>query len=285
MIGLVQTEEKIIQLAALLHDVGKFWQGAGGRGKHAELSGRFVQGHVPWEGVLGLVSSHHDPSKYGSEGYKPLKTIVCADWLSSGERSELEDEKEEGNRKATPLMSLFSEIDIGKGKPASAQYYPIKKLELDKDIIFPKPLEGRGGKDRLESDYAGLWSGFIEEVDGIKAITDFDAYFNTLYHLLQKYTWCVPSAVWKSKLYENDALKASGNWNGYQHDWHNITITPSVTLRKGQEYRYVIETGSYPQIIHEHEYTDAIGGTITCDKFADVNWKVYTDWIPAIRLE
>ena len=86
------------------------------------------------------------------------------------------------------------------------------------------------------------------------------------------------------KLYENDALKASGTWTGYQHDWQNITLTPSVTLKKGHEYRYVIETGSYPQIIHVHNYTDATGGTITCDKFTDVNGKIYTDWIPAIRL-
>ncbi len=189
-------EEKIIQLAALLHDVGMFWQSAGGGGgKHAELSGRFVQGHVPWDGVVDLISLHHDPTKYESGGYKPLKTIICADWLSSGERRDLSEENEQGEPKATPLMSIFSEIEIGKGQPASALYYPIKKLELDKDIIFPKPLEGRGGKDRLKSDYAGLWGDFVEEVDGIKGLTDFDAYFNTLYHLLQKYTWCMPSAV------------------------------------------------------------------------------------------
>jgi len=84
---------------------------------------------------------------------------------------------------------------------------------------------------------------------------------------------------------ENGALKASGNWSGYQHDWQNLTITPSVTLKKGREYRYVIETGSYPQIIHVPEYKDATGGTITCDEFTDVNGKIYTDWIPAIRLE
>jgi CRISPR-associated protein Csm1 len=188
-------EEKIIPLAALLHDVGKFWQGAGGGGKHAELSGRFVLDHVPWEGVVELVSLHHDPSKYESGGDRPLKTIICANWLSSGERRELSEEDEQGERKATPLMSIFSDIEIGKGKPASAQYYPIKKLELDKDVIFPKPLEGRGGKDRLKADYAGLWGDFVEEVDGIKGITDFDSYFNTLYYLLQKYTWCMPSAV------------------------------------------------------------------------------------------
>jgi CRISPR-associated protein Csm1 len=146
-------EEKIIPLAAVLHDVGMLWQGAGERGKQAELSARFVQDHVPWEGAVGWVSSDHDPSKYSSEGYKPLKTIVCADWLSSGEGRELSEEDEQGERKATPLMSIFSKIEIGKGKPASAQYYPIKKLELDKEVLFPKPFRG---KRRRRSTKGGL---------------------------------------------------------------------------------------------------------------------------------
>ena len=86
------------------------------------------------------------------------------------------------------------------------------------------------------------------------------------------------------KLYENDMLIASGTWNGYQDDWHNITITPSVTLLAGHTYDYTIVTGSYPQIIHEQS-KDVIGGTITCTSFVDANGKTYTDWIPAIRLE
>jgi len=87
------------------------------------------------------------------------------------------------------------------------------------------------------------------------------------------------------ELYENDTLIANGTWSGYKDDWHNITITPSVTLWKGHEYRYIIRTGSYPQIIHEHEYKNATGGTITCTQFTDANGKTYTYWIPAIRLE
>jgi len=87
------------------------------------------------------------------------------------------------------------------------------------------------------------------------------------------------------KLYEDDTLKASGNWSGYQHDWQNIAITPAVTLKKGREYRYVIETGSYPQIIHVPEYKAITGGTITCEEFTDVNGRTYDNWIPAIRLE
>ncbi len=199
MIGQVQMEEKITQLAALLHDVGKFWQGAGERGKHAELSRRFIVEHVPeqWQEAASLVSLHHNSPAYRAEEYRALKVIVCADWLSSGERRGLEEDEDKGKRKTTPLKSIFSEIDIGKGKPASAQYYPVHKLELEKDVIFPKPLDGRGGEDWLKADYDGLWKDFVKEVESIKAITDFDAYFNTLYHLLQKYTWCVPSAVWK----------------------------------------------------------------------------------------
>ncbi len=192
-------DEKIIQLSALLHDIGKFWQGVGEKGKHSELSSMFIQEYVPeqWHGAAGIVAKHHDPEARKSGEYKPLKTIVCADWLSSGERRGLVEDEDKGERKATPLMSIFSEINIGKGTPGPAQYYPIHKLELDKEVIFPKPLEGKKGEDRLKGDYTGLWTDFVKEVESIKVITDFDAYFNTLYYLLQKYTWCVPSAVWK----------------------------------------------------------------------------------------
>jgi parallel beta-helix repeat protein len=86
------------------------------------------------------------------------------------------------------------------------------------------------------------------------------------------------------ELYENGNLIASGTWNGYVGDWHNITITPPVTLLTGHMYNYTIVTGSYPQIIHVKS-KDVTGGTITCTKFTDANGKEYNDWIPAIRLE
>ncbi len=191
-------EENIIRLASLLHDIGKFWQGTGETGNHAELSLRFIQNYVPdqWQGAAGIVALHHDPSKYTSSGYKPLKTIICSDWLSSGERRKKQEDEERGERRGTPLKAIFCEIDIGKGDLPPARYYPIKKLDLKEEVIFPKPLEGEG-EDRLKKDYIALWNEFVDEVERIKEVNDFDAYFNTLYHLLQKYTWCVPSAVWK----------------------------------------------------------------------------------------
>jgi hypothetical protein len=85
------------------------------------------------------------------------------------------------------------------------------------------------------------------------------------------------------ELYENTTVIASGTWNGYQEDWHNLTITPSVILQAGHTYNYTIITGSYPQIIHAKS-KDVTGGTITCTSFVDANGKRYNELIPAIKL-
>ena len=58
----------------------------------------------------------------------------------------------------------------------------------------------------------------------------------------------------------------------------------SFILEEGKKYNYVIKTGSYPQIIHEHS-KNVTGGEIICTKFMDANGEIYDDWIPAIRLE
>ncbi|MEA2074696.1 MAG: DUF3344 domain-containing protein [Euryarchaeota archaeon] len=86
------------------------------------------------------------------------------------------------------------------------------------------------------------------------------------------------------ELFENDDLIVNGTWSGYMGDYHNISLNRTLTLKKGVIYNYTIKTGSYPQIIHEHEYKNATGGTITCTKFVDANGKEHNDWIPAIRL-
>jgi CRISPR-associated protein Csm1 len=81
-------EERMIRLAARLHDIGKFWQGTGERGKNAGLSSRFIQEHVPEQGpgAAGIVARHHDPKARRSDEFKALKTIVCADLFFSDSR-------------------------------------------------------------------------------------------------------------------------------------------------------------------------------------------------------
>ena len=82
----------------------------------------------------------------------------------------------------------------------------------------------------------------------------------------------------------NATLDVNATWKGYVGDYHNISFD-KFTLVANETYNYTIRTGSYPQILHTDELEVASGaGTITCDKFIDVNGKVYYNWIPAIRL-
>ena len=88
---------------------------------------------------------------------------------------------------------------------------------------------------------------------------------------------------------EGSKLIARGTWDGYQKDWHNITLhnetngASYVTLLQDHKYNYVICTGSYPQIIHTQPLTNEYGN-ITCTQFTGANGEIYNDWIPAIRL-
>ena len=82
---------------------------------------------------------------------------------------------------------------------------------------------------------------------------------------------------------ETDNVDGQGNWSGYPGDYHNVTISPALTLLQGHTYNYTIETGSYPQIVHAKS-KPVTGGNITCTEFTDTNGKDYENWIPAIRL-
>ncbi|WP_042685116.1 type III-A CRISPR-associated protein Cas10/Csm1 [Methermicoccus shengliensis] len=196
-------EYELVLLAALLHDVGKFWQRTGEQGAHQQLGGRFIHQYIPpqWQGCAGIISKHHDVSAYLSEGYNPLKIVITADWLSSGERKNLNNE-ESANVVNTPLISVFPEIRKSQSKnrdiSPSEYCYPLKKLEIRYDVLFPVPKE-QYPKRQLSHEYKELWSEFVREVSKIKEVSEFEVYFNTMYYILQKYTWCIPSAVWKSR--------------------------------------------------------------------------------------
>jgi hypothetical protein len=85
------------------------------------------------------------------------------------------------------------------------------------------------------------------------------------------------------RIENNSGWNVTARWGGYSEDWHNITFKESFKLQPGVQYNYTIITGSYPQIIHQHE-ANVTSGTIRCTKFIDANEKTYYDWIPAIIL-
>ncbi|RKY61639.1 MAG: type III-A CRISPR-associated protein Cas10/Csm1 [Candidatus Latescibacterota bacterium] len=203
-----------VALAGLLHDIGKFWQRTGKphpkeftkedygeHGAHAAFSAEFVGRYVP-EGIregLGSVLYHHNPKDLGS------LLIAVSDWLSSGEREEAPESPE-----PLHLRSVFDRIMLRDGPPCPEDewYYPLKPISLDAESIFPRPGEARSTRDEHEE----LWKDFEGEVKLLDGM-GLKEYVETLYHLLMKYTWCVPSAYYRSvpdvSLYDHSRTTAA----------------------------------------------------------------------------
>ncbi len=191
-------EYQTVVLAALLHDVGKFWERTEDEEKLNEAK-KFSQGkysHSWWSALfvhkfsylfsepdflLQLVQFHHNPQ------YKFQKIISIADKLSSTEREIAEDKEGGKGKSCTPLVSIFSKITLDKPSPPK-RYHSLKPLKLDR-CIFPKTNVEISSKD-----YQNLWNRFESELCRISQ----DDLFS-LYHLLQKYTWCIPSTTRKKE--------------------------------------------------------------------------------------
>ena len=201
-------ERNALVLGALLHDIGKFYQRTGlpaegyeqfstedfGRnGAHAKWSASFIVQYVPqgWRDAASIAFYHHNPQDHLHE------LIAKADALSSGIDRERRGE-ERGDTEFDRQACVLEQISIpqsrgGQRRETARKYaYPLKPLSLSEDAIFPRQFP----RESLRTGYRDLWDKFVSEVEQIKALTDFDAYLESLYHLLWKYTWCVPSAVY-----------------------------------------------------------------------------------------
>ncbi|KUK13209.1 MAG: CRISPR-associated protein, Csm1 family, partial [bacterium 42_11] len=115
------------------------------------------------------------------------------DYLSAGERRG-DAEKGSGYYYKEPLLSVFSQVfDGGEGK-----YYPLEKLCIEEDIVFPREKE--------EYSYDKLEEGFESDLKAIETEED-------LLALLERYLWCVPSQVEKAtpdiSLYDHSRVTAA----------------------------------------------------------------------------
>lgn len=174
-------EYQTLLISALLHDLEKFMQGA--------WSASFIK-YLPEElqDLEQVVLYHHKPESIQDPNFQKIaKILQIADEYSSGER-EPREEGEFERRGDTPLISIFSRVDIGRGSLPELHYHELKELEIN-DVIFPiKEIE------RL--DYGKLWNSFLKEIKTLN-YKEFDAYYTALLFILEKYTWCVPSVVYK----------------------------------------------------------------------------------------
>lgn len=187
-------EDHVFQaaLAGLLHDVGKFLRRAGvepedaaARGaapgtRHALATGRFIGRALPaaLQPLLSGAVAHHHPQNR-SEAW-----VQLADRLSVPEREAQEDER------LGQLQSVFSSL----GGAGRAQYVPLRRLNpRDPAALFPTAAPST----RPDEEYRALWQGFEQAcaAQGLAQMTDPAQLLETLYNLLQEFSWCIPAGT------------------------------------------------------------------------------------------
>lgn len=233
---------KVIVLASLIHDVGKFAQRAKAE-KSAEdrflqpddLKKRSAYWHVLYtdyfaKNILPLSEElehrRDDIALLASIHHKPLDTrleqccISKADRLASG-IDRLDMNISEEFRRAR-LISIFEEIRLK--MPLPKEFDGLKRMPLlpfsFDEAIFPgekKQIEERSnGEDVFVQEYRDLYNRFVDELrecgQQLQGLT-FTHYISWILRIFEKYMWCVPSSSYKTipdiSLYDHLLVTAS----------------------------------------------------------------------------
>ena len=203
-------DKKSLMFAALLHDIGKFYQRTGKKhdayynnldnsdygltGAHGKWSADFVRNCSSLNNPLieDLVLYHHQHTKSSNSNLCGM--LRNADHDSSSEREDEEDTKQVNKE---PLISIFSKINLHNNTLCDEYYVPLREINLDDGFNKSKPTHNKkevmSGYD-LRPEYKRLWNKFLEDLDKINNKED----FTTWLYLLKKYTSAIPSAVYKS---------------------------------------------------------------------------------------
>ncbi len=226
----MENEREQIYLAALLHDIGKFYQRIdtgdistskylGDIAQKAQLfcpsretGGQYIHKHVLWtarfieeycqafqkqrneevDSLLYLAACHHlAESQLSALG----KIIKKADHLSSGmdrdsEKAFLDDEDENTQWEAYKNKRMSSILEFVKTSPQQKASYYLPVHQMQLSKTSIFPK-----KEYSEApDYEKLWRGFIGELESIQT-GSFSAFGDTLLSLMFKYTACIPAST------------------------------------------------------------------------------------------
>ncbi|OPY93314.1 MAG: hypothetical protein A4E73_00246 [Syntrophaceae bacterium PtaU1.Bin231] len=217
---MVDRDLKVLLVASVLHDIGKFSQRAGrpfsrdmdgiytteykgvSGHRHSLYTDYFIEKDLPLpkeledqRGIIARVASaHHRP---GKENLLDL-CVSIADRLSAGaDRLETEDRDDGEDYKTRRLMSIFEEVELGNHRfePEKAGAYGLAPLRASDESAFPvagQALRDRGG------DYNSLFQDFLRDIKKIDTSQPFTLYLDALLSVLERYTWCIPSSTWKT---------------------------------------------------------------------------------------
>ncbi len=213
-----QNVKNTIILGALLHDIGKFWERARERDENGnpienlgsefeEVTPKPRHYHARWsaqftkenqflfsdpEKIIDLALYHSNPRKENIND----QFVEIADKLSSMERrmdetKDVDEIREFPKSWEVPLISIFNRINLTEERKNHKLEYNLNPLSLNKDIIFPikigkfpRNAYKESLKVRIEKDLKDLRNIRISQDDIL-----------TLYYLLYKYLWCIPSAA------------------------------------------------------------------------------------------
>ncbi|MCB0159108.1 MAG: type III-A CRISPR-associated protein Cas10/Csm1, partial [Caldilineaceae bacterium] len=219
---------QLIALAALLHDIGKFMLRAAVSGKfiwserenqhefgykHAMLTDTFVDEYVPsqWRATVRALAGRHHRPRTDDE-----RIIQEADHLSAGERDDGHRQEDDSPRTKHPqqLQSIFCQVQADGVTAPDARYLPLQPLQMQREAIFPAaPLQG----DTVWRKYATLWDEFAGQMAQLRnaheGTGNLAVYLENVLLLLQRYTWCIPSAYYGSvpdiSLYDHSRMTAA----------------------------------------------------------------------------
>lgn len=162
-----------------------------------ERQGLSFPGGVNLNQVRNMAVFHHKPEAFGALG----RLAAEADRLSSGMDRKAQDEEDElktGERNwdrfiKTPLVSTFSQVDLGLGEP-QRRYHPLLELNPDEDIQ-PRPLEALA-IDSYPARYRQLWEGFSSKFTRLcQEMNNLSLFHESLLSLSERYTWAIPSST------------------------------------------------------------------------------------------
>ncbi|AIG97428.1 CRISPR-associated protein Cas10/Csm1, subtype III-A/MTUBE [Archaeoglobus fulgidus DSM 8774] len=239
-------EAKLVALAGLLHDIGKFAQRAEWskeKGTHEEFGYGFLRKYIEAKShlpeiykKLPLFARYHHQDELRNYGgdvkTKNLLHIVCqADNLSAAERKDAKDQK---FGVENPLVSILSSVDLGKGD-TKLMFYPLRAFTPNE---FFYPLDN---VSTSSTEYKQLFKEFEMEFEKVVE-RGFD--FNYLQHLLEKYTTFIPAMISENNdvsLYDHLRTTSAIALCMYYYHMGEIEqdITGKIYDRKGKKFLLV----------------------------------------------
>lgn len=207
-------KEKILILAGLFHDIGKFHQRCiDSREYHQSIGSKLIDdlkdlvlpilgnSESNLDKLKELIKNHHN--KNSNDSF--VKILQKADYLSASQRVEFENDKELEDRWSHKyLCSIFSKIRLNSNDDVSPRYYKHEYLiKKNYNALIPKYKTEDEAKilSFKYNDYH--WKEFLSDLKTIlenySDENDFDTLVNILLILFEKYLWCIPDFTGSSE--------------------------------------------------------------------------------------